>query len=62
MIDVARTYARLGEKDRVFEWLEKAYDEHSDDLVRLRQEIDFDSVRTDPRFVDLLRRIGLPPV
>jgi hypothetical protein len=53
-------YARLGEKDQAFEWLEKAYAEHADGLVHLKEELAFDSLRSDPRYADLLRRVGLP--
>jgi serine/threonine-protein kinase len=57
---IAELHARLGEKDQAFEWLEKAYAERSDYLLRLKEEIGFDNVRSDPRYADLLRRIGLP--
>jgi hypothetical protein len=59
-VNIAAFYARLGEKDQAFEWLEKAYAEHSRDLVHVRENLVFDNVRSDPRFADLLRRIGLP--
>jgi hypothetical protein len=48
------------QEDHAFEWLEKAYAEHSRDLVHVRENPGFDNVRSDPRFADLLRRIGLP--
>ena len=57
---LAELYARLGEKDQSFEWLEKAYAEHNDGLVRLKEELGFDNLRSDSRYADLLRRIGLP--
>ena len=57
---IAALYARLGEKDQSFAWLEKAYATHSDELVRLKEEVGFDNLRSDPRYADLLRRIGLP--
>jgi hypothetical protein len=43
-------YARLGEKEQALEWLEKAYAEHSDGMVRLKKELAFDNLRSDPRF------------
>ncbi len=59
-VDLGELYARLGERDKAFEWLEKAYAQHADGLVRLREELGFDNLRSDPRYADLLRRIGLP--
>ena len=56
LYQIAATYAGLGEKDRAFEWLEKAYDERSDWLVNLKVEQRFEGLRSDPRFADLLRR------
>jgi adenylate cyclase len=58
---IAAIYAGLGEKDQAFAWLEKAYEERSDGLVYLKAEQRFDSLRSDPRFNDLARRIGLIP-
>jgi tetratricopeptide (TPR) repeat protein len=55
---MARIFARLGEKDRVLGWLEKAYTERSDHLVLLKVDPLFDDLRSDPRFIDLLRRVG----
>jgi hypothetical protein len=52
-------YASLGEPDLAIEWLEKAYVERT---ARLLEVFDpaFDSLRSDVRFQDLVRRIGLP--
>jgi TolB-like protein/DNA-binding winged helix-turn-helix (wHTH) protein/Flp pilus assembly protein TadD len=58
---VAGVYAGLGQKEDAFEWLEKAYQVHARDLLELKYDPHFASLRPDPRFVDLLRRIGLPP-
>lgn len=57
--NVARIYARLGDKERAFVWLEEAYKEHSDHLVFLKVEPIFDGLRSDARFANLLRRVGL---
>ena len=55
----APVYARLGDKDKAFEWLDKAYAAHSQDLTfSLLVEPSFDSLHADPRFHDLLRRMG----
>ena len=59
-VGIGELYARLGEKDEAFEWLEKAYAHHDDGLVRLKEELGYDNLRSDPRFADLLRRVGLP--
>jgi TolB-like protein/Tfp pilus assembly protein PilF len=58
---IALIYTGLGEKDRAFEWLENAYKERSDLLVYLKVDPRLDSLRSDPRFQDLLRRVGLTP-
>jgi hypothetical protein len=55
---IASDYALLGDKERVFEWLEKAYADRSSWLVELRVDPVWDVVRSDPRYTDLLRRIG----
>lgn len=59
--EIAAIYAALGDKDQAFAWLAKAYQERSSWLVHIGWEPRFDSLRPDPRFQDLLRRIGLPP-
>jgi DNA-binding winged helix-turn-helix (wHTH) protein/TolB-like protein/Flp pilus assembly protein TadD len=58
-VQIARIYAGLGEKGRAFEWLHKGYEDRSDHLLILGVDPSFDGVRSDPRFTDLLRRIGL---
>jgi TolB-like protein/Flp pilus assembly protein TadD len=47
----------LGEKDKAFEWLEKAYEERY--VIPLKVDPQFDPLRSDPRFADLLRRMNL---
>jgi TolB-like protein/Tfp pilus assembly protein PilF len=58
--DVATIYAGLGEKDTAFAWLEKAAAERSSFLVYSKWEPRLDPLRSDPRFNQLLKRIGLP--
>jgi tetratricopeptide (TPR) repeat protein len=58
---VASIYASLGDKERAFEWLENAYKERSDSLVYLKVDPKVDSLRSDLRFTNLVRRVGLPP-
>ena len=50
-------YAALSEKDKAFSWLEKAYAEHDAYLVRLKVDPAMDTLRSDPRFEDLLHRM-----
>jgi serine/threonine protein kinase/TolB-like protein/Tfp pilus assembly protein PilF len=58
---IATVYAGLGEKDRAFEFLEKAYQEKSPDIPYfLKADLRLDTLRSDPRFQGLVRRIGLP--
>ena len=52
-------YVELGDYDQAFAWLERAYQEQSNILMFLRVAPFFDPVRNDPRFKDLLRRVGL---
>ena len=59
--DIAAIYAGLDEKDQAFACLEKAYEQHGARLVHLKLVPLLDPLRSDPRFQDLLRRIGLPP-
>ncbi len=53
-------YALLGDADQAFAWLERAYEERNHDLVFLQTDPTLDSIRSDLRFTDLLRRIGFP--
>jgi serine/threonine protein kinase/tetratricopeptide (TPR) repeat protein len=58
---IAVTYSALGQKDKAFEFLEKAYEERSPDIVYfLRADLRLDPLRPDPRFHDLLRRVRFP--
>jgi serine/threonine protein kinase/tetratricopeptide (TPR) repeat protein len=59
--DVAAIYAGLGDKDQAFAWLEKDFESSSGELARVRWELPFESLYSDPRFADLLRRMGLKP-
>ncbi len=57
----ALVHAGLGEKDAAFASLEAAYQEGSTLLTYLKMDPRWDILRSDPRFADLLRRLGLPP-
>jgi hypothetical protein len=56
---LALAYAGLGEPDEAFRWLEAAYTEHGGYMNLLAVATGFESLRYDPRFDDLLRRMGL---
>jgi TolB-like protein/class 3 adenylate cyclase/Tfp pilus assembly protein PilF len=58
--DLAMVYAGLGERDEAFRWLERAYEERSRFLIYLRTTGAFQDLHSDPRFRDLVRRVGLP--
>ena len=53
-------YGALGETDKAFTWLEKAYEERDPQLVYLKAGRRFEPLRKDPRFGQLVRRVGLP--
>ena len=57
---MALIYAGLGDKDQAFAWLDKAYEQRAFQLQWIKIEPRWDNLRSDPRFQDLLRRIGLP--
>ena len=59
-LDMAWAYAELGESDEAFRWLEKLFEERKTDLVWLKVAPAWDNLRSDPRFQDLMRRVGLP--
>jgi tetratricopeptide (TPR) repeat protein len=58
-LDIAIIYTGLGEEDSAFEWLERAYEERADHVPYLRVNPRLDPLRSDPRFKDLQRRMGL---
>jgi serine/threonine protein kinase/Tfp pilus assembly protein PilF len=58
---MALIYTGLGEKDQAFAWLQRACEDHSFGLNHLKVEPSLDSLRSDSRFRDLLRCVGLPP-
>lgn len=58
--DIASVYAGLGDKDKAFEWLEKDFQTRNGKLQQIRWETEFEPLRDDPRFKDLLKRMNLP--
>jgi Tol biopolymer transport system component len=59
---IAAVYAALGDSDRAFKWLDHAYEARDGWLIWLAVDPVVDSLRSDERFTELLRRIGLPTV
>jgi serine/threonine-protein kinase len=59
---LAGIHIGLGENDRAIEYLEKSFEEHSHWLIYLHIDPGMDALRDNPRFQDLLRRVGLPPL
>jgi hypothetical protein len=57
--DIALVYAGLGENEHALEWLEKAFEEHNGWLVFLNVEPRFDNLRSDSKFIVLLKKVGL---
>jgi len=57
---IAKLYADLGDKEHAFEWLNTAYQDHDIKLIGLRTDFEFDSLRSDPRYAELVRKIGFP--
>jgi tetratricopeptide (TPR) repeat protein len=57
---IATFYARLGRDDEALTWLEKGYEERDGRMMVISIAFEFDRLRSDPRFKDLVHRIGLP--
>jgi len=58
--EIARLYADLGDKEEAFEWLNTAYRGHDFLLGELNTDFGMDNLRSDPRFIELVRKVGLP--
>jgi tetratricopeptide (TPR) repeat protein len=57
--DIAELHFFLGDVDKGFEWLERAYSQREGGLLSIQWDWFLDGVRTDPRYLDLLKRLGL---
>jgi TolB-like protein/DNA-binding winged helix-turn-helix (wHTH) protein/Tfp pilus assembly protein PilF len=57
-IVIAKLHARIADADQAFYWLEKAYAEHAPSMIDLKVDPVLDPLRSDPRYIDLLRRVG----
>jgi eukaryotic-like serine/threonine-protein kinase len=58
--EIATQYALMDDRDHTFEWLEKAYKEHSGRMEYVKNDDYFEPYHSDPRYLDLLRRMGMP--
>jgi eukaryotic-like serine/threonine-protein kinase len=57
---IAQLYADLGDKDHAFQWLSTAYQEHDTNMIAVRTDFLFDSLHSDPRYAELVRKVGFP--
>jgi Flp pilus assembly protein TadD len=57
---IAMIYIALGDKDKAFAWLDDGDKARDLNIVRLKVDPRYESLRSDPRFADLVRRVGLP--
>jgi hypothetical protein len=57
---IAQLYADLGDKDQAFKWLNTAYQERDIGLLGLKTDFLLDPLRSDPRFAEMVRKVGLP--
>jgi len=59
-LDIARLYADLGDKDQAFQWLNTAYQERDAGLIAMKTDFALDSLRSETRFAELVRKVALP--
>jgi len=57
---IAQSYAELGDKNQAFLWLNTCYQERNPEMLSLKTDFRLDSIRSDPRFAELVRKVGLP--
>lgn len=57
---IATFYARVNKKDEALAWLEKGYEERDFRMTLLSTSFEFDRFRSDPKFKEIVRRMGLP--
>jgi hypothetical protein len=58
--EIATYYADLGEKEQAFQWLDTAYHEHDYLMETLKTDFKLDPLHSDPRFDELVRKVGIP--
>jgi len=61
-VHIAISHARMGDREGAFKWLEKAYDQRISIITNINIEPELEPLHGDPRWDDLLKRIGLPKV
>ena len=59
MVRIAEVYAYRGEVEAAFAWLDRAFDQKDSNLGALRVNLYFESLRSDPRYLELLEKLGL---
>ncbi len=57
---MAGFYARIDQKQKALDYLEKAYDDRDFRILLIGVSFEFDGLRSEPRFIDLVKRLGLP--
>ena len=57
---IATLYAESGDKEQAFRWLNTAYQERAPEMEGLKTDFTLDPLRSDPRFAELVRKVGLP--
>jgi tetratricopeptide (TPR) repeat protein len=58
--EIAGLYADLGDKEQAFRWLNTAYQERAPEMEGLKTDFSLDPIRSDPRFAELVHKVGLP--
>jgi serine/threonine protein kinase len=56
---IAQLYAEVGDKEHAFQWLNTAYESRDNFIIDIRTDFQFDSLRSDPRYAELVQKIGL---
>ena len=57
---ISHYYSQTGDFDEAFKWLEKAYEKHEVEMIWLKRQLSLAPIRSDPRYFDLVRRVGFP--
>ena len=57
---ISHYYSQTGDLDEAFKWLGKAYESHDVDMIWLKRQLSLAPIRSDPRYFDLVRRVGFP--